>query len=475
MATATVATQPALLLKPSKLIFLLVAIVVGAAIILIPTPQGMTRPAQIVLGITAFTVVLWASNFMNNGVTSVLMMGLLVLTGTPPPRVLSGFSGPPWWILVLVLYYGFAMQKTGLAERLSYYILSLFPGTYAGILAAFFSIGFVLALGIPSMTVRTAIMVPIAWALVQSLGLKPRSRGSALIMLTVVEMAVVPGLAFLYGSLNGPVVAAAFQAKSIPIAWLTYAQANALPTLVLCALILVGNQLVLKPEAPLETSSSFARERLKALGSFKRPELIVAVVVILSIVFWATDRLHHLPSFLAGTFALAVFAISGILRDQDIGGGVSWTLLLFIGGIFGLANVIQDYKVTDWLAGFFVPVANGLIYSPVLLLVVVALAMLLMRFLDPSAFIAIPLLFLPVVDVLSKAGIPPLVLSAPLLLASAQFWLTYENFWVAMGEGMTANQAFSQGQQFRLASVYGVAVLISVVVGVGYWKLVGLL
>src|SRR5258708_7372949 len=183
------------------------------------------------------------------------------------------------------------------------------------------------------MTVRTAIMVPIAWALVQSLGLKTRSRGSALIMLTVVEMAVVPGLAFLYGSLNGPVVAAAFQAKSIPLAWLSYAQANAFPTLVLCALILIANQIVLKPEAPLATSSSFARERLQALGGFKRPELVVAIVVVLSIVFWATDRYHHLPSFLVGTFAMGIFPASGILRDQDCGGDVTWTLLVFILGI----------------------------------------------------------------------------------------------------------------------------------------------
>ena len=40
-------------------------------------------------------------------------------------------------------------------------------------------LGIVLALGIPSMTVRTAIMVPIAWALVGALGLERRSRGSA--------------------------------------------------------------------------------------------------------------------------------------------------------------------------------------------------------------------------------------------------------------------------------------------------------
>ena len=98
------------------------------------------------------------------------------------------------------------------------------------------------------MTVRTAIMVPIAWALVQSLELKPRSKGSALIMLTTIEMAVVPGLGLLYGSLDGPVVASVFELKHLPISYLAYARILYLPVLVLCALILFGNQWVLKPE-----------------------------------------------------------------------------------------------------------------------------------------------------------------------------------------------------------------------------------
>src|SRR5207248_7598617 len=117
-----------------------------------------------------------------------------------------------------------------------------------------------------------------------------------------------------------------------------------LPTLVLCGLILVINQMVLRPEAPLVASPDFAKDRLRALGSFKRPELITAIVVVLSIVFWATDRYHHMPSFLVGMLAMAIFAFGGILKDNEIATGVSWSLLLFIGGIFGLANVIQEYK-----------------------------------------------------------------------------------------------------------------------------------
>ena len=227
MSTSVAAAPPVAAAKPTvKWGWLAVAIAVGLVVAFIPTPQGLDRTAQLVLAIIAGTVILWAAEVMNNGVASLLMMGLLMAVGVRPlltvpggdiSGALSGFSDGAWWTLLVVVYYGFVMKKTGLAERIAYYILSLFPGTYGGILSAFFLIGLLLAYPIPSMTVRTAIMAPIAWSLVQTLGLAPRSRGSALIMITVVEMAVVPGLAFELGSLNGPVVVRMFAAKNIPL------------------------------------------------------------------------------------------------------------------------------------------------------------------------------------------------------------------------------------------------------------------
>jgi di/tricarboxylate transporter len=236
------------------------------------------------------------------------------------------------------------------------------------------------------------------------------------------------------------------------------------------------NPLILRPEKPLNASAEFARGKLKALGAFKRQEAITGIVVLVSIFMWATqDKLHHIPAFVIGMLAMAVFAVTGILQDSDVAGGVSWTLLLFLGGIFGLANVIPEYKITDWLAGYFIPVAQQLIWSPVLLLLVVCVAMLIFRFLDPTAFIAIPVLFLPLVDSLSKAGIPPMVLTAPLVLASAPFWMPYMNFWIAMGEGMTGKQAFTRGQLFKLANIYALACLLSIAIGSLYWKAIGAL
>ncbi|HEY1758065.1 MAG TPA: SLC13 family permease [Bryobacteraceae bacterium] len=474
--------------------WLAVAILVGLAVAYIPTPQGLDHMAQLVLAVIAGTVVLWAAEVMNNGVASLLMMGTLMAIGVPPLTVvpgltppvsgaLSGFADGAWWTLLVVVYYGFAMKKTGLAERIAYYILSLFPGTYSGVLSAFFLIGLILSPLIPSMTVRTAIMAPIAWALVQTLGLKPRSKGSALIMLTVIEMAVVPGLAFKLGSLNGPVVVAMFGSKNIPLTDGGYVLVMLLPTLIMCVSILILNQLVLRPEEPIHVSHDFASGKLKSLGSVQRAEMITGFVVFTSIVFWVTAagagapltgiKLHHLPTFVVGMFGMAVLSFTGVFEDKDIGTGVSWTLLLFLGGIFSLTHIIPQYKITNWLAGIMVPRIQPLIPHPIVLLVVMALLMLAMRFIDPSAFIAIPLLWTPLVDSLSAGGIPPLVLAAPLLLMSAPFFLLYMNFWMAMGEGMTAKQGFSKGQLFSMATVYVVAGLAATIIGVFYWKIVG--
>jgi anion transporter len=456
-------------------LYLLLAVLIGTAIVLMPTPHGLSRTGQLVLAVTALTVTLWMFRVMSTGVVSILMMALMIPAGVKPAVALSGFSAPSFWILVAVLFYGFAMQSTGLARRIAYYTLSLFPATYTGICFAFLTMGFLLTLGIPSSTVRTAIMVPIAWALVKSLDLENQSRGAALIILTTVEMAVVPGSAILYGALFGVVIDTLFHTKHIGLSWIGYIEVMFVPTVLLCLLILVANRLALRPEPLPPRHPQFARQKLREMGSPSRAELVTGLLVVVSIVFWATERYHHIPSFFIGMIGVPVLALAGILREDQIGTAVPWNLLLFLGGAFSLASVIQQYDITPWLAGFLVPVAQRLSFSYVLLLIAVAVLMLGLRFLDPSGFVAIPVLFLPLVDVTTAAGIPPLILSAPLLFAAAPFWFAYQSPWVATAEGMTENQGFTGSQRALLSTVYGTQVIFALILSVGYWRLLGYL
>lgn len=199
------------------------------------------------------------------------------------------------------------------------------------------------------------------------------------------------------------------------------------PTMFLCILILVLNCVVLRPEAPLQVERPFARAQLRGLGPIAPAELFTAFVVTASAVYWATDRWHHLPSFLAGMIGAALFALAGIVRDQELSVGVSWPLLLFLGGIFSLANVIQDQKIRDWIGQALAPSVAALTSNHLVALLVMTLAMFAVRFVDPTGFIALAVVFLPLADTMQQHGIPPLVFVAPLVLACVPFWASYQN------------------------------------------------
>jgi anion transporter len=453
----------------------ILGVAIASAVWLAPIPGGLTSVGHSILAILALTVTFWVFEVLISAVTSLLMLALMIVAGVRPEHALSAFSGQAFWILLVVLFYGYAMQSTGLAKRLSFVILSWFPPTYAGILASFFVIGLMLSLGVPSITVRTAILAPIAWALVEALGLPPRSRESSLIVISTVEMAMVPGCATLLGSLWGPLMIQLFRAQGYDLQWTMWARAMTLPTIVWCVLLLVGNWVVLRPERELTGGRAFAKSQLAALGAMSRHEKTTAAVVLLSMCYWVTqDRLHHFPTYVVGMFALVAFAASGILREQDFGRAVPWSLLLFLGAVFSLPEIIQQNHVSEWVAGLVVPIVQAVSASTLALAVVLCAAMLLLRFTDPTGFMIMTVLFLPISSILRGASISPIVLIASLLIGGHPFWTLYENYWMALAGGLTGGQGFSDTHRVRLAHVYGTTSLLAVAIAVAYWRAIGL-
>ncbi|MEW5983611.1 MAG: SLC13 family permease [Acidobacteriota bacterium] len=433
-------------------------------------PIGQRVLAMIVLG-----VLFWATEVFAAGVTAILVLGLLMALGVPGSVALSGFAASGFWILVAVLFFGYAMDKTGLARRIAYRILLLFPPTYAGVLFAFLLIGFILTLGIPSMTVRTAILMPIAWALVQALDLPLPGRGSALIILSTFEMAVLPGCALLTGALWGPYLAGLFANQGIPIAWLDYAAAMVVPTLVWCVLILVANMLVLKPDGGLGVTHAVVGGELARLGKMSRAEGLTAMIVAMSIAAWASQPWHTIPAEAIGMLALTALFAAGVLQAPEIGTGIPWNLTLFVGGMLSLGTVITTYKISNWLSGYIVPMLAPLSGNPWLLVAGLGLAVMAMRFVDPVGFITIATFFLALVGVASGWGLTPILLGGVILLPLHVFWFPYQNIWIVMTEGITKKQAYVDGDRFRLATVYLAVTIVALWAAVGYWRATGMM
>jgi len=66
--------------KP-RLIGLLIAIIVSVLVLVLPTPAGLSESGQSVLAVAAFAIMMWLFQVMNNGVSSIVMMGLMIIIG----------------------------------------------------------------------------------------------------------------------------------------------------------------------------------------------------------------------------------------------------------------------------------------------------------------------------------------------------------------------------------------------------------
>src|SRR4051812_34465910 len=332
-----------------------VGVLVALAIRLQPAIGQLDATGRSAVAVMALAVTFWVADVLNAGITALLALGLLIVAGVPSSVALSGFATGAFWILVCVLFFGTAMDKTGLARRISYRILLTFPPTYTGILLAFLLIGFVLTMGVPSMTVRTAIMVPIAFALVQAIELPLPSRGSALIVLGAFEMAVLPGCAVLTGSLFGPFLAGLFANANLPITWFDYARVMALPTLIWCGLLIAVNIAVMRPPPMSSLSRQVVGEQLRRLGHMSSAERTTAVIIAASVIAWAAQPWHRVPPEAVGMLALAALFATRVLVPSEIGTGIPWALAIFVGGMLSLTTVMTTYKINGWLGSYIVP------------------------------------------------------------------------------------------------------------------------
>ena len=122
------------------------------------------------------------------------MSGALLLK-VPLDVVIKGYTSPAVWVLIPALFYGFALMKTGLGKRIAYTVLKTFKPSYMGLCVSWFIIGLALSALTPSITVRLAIVMPIAIGLVEACKLEDKSRGLLLFVLSPLQLPCSPASA----------------------------------------------------------------------------------------------------------------------------------------------------------------------------------------------------------------------------------------------------------------------------------------
>jgi anion transporter len=376
----------------------------GLALFLPALSEGLPAAGQRALVVTLITIVLWTSELLEPGVTALLSVTLLALTGAAGSvrGALQGFANPVPYFLVGVLTMGVAVVRSGLAERLARTILERARGrslaVYLQLVLTFPVLTFVL----PSATTRSGILIHI-YDEVFTLAAVPRGADIAkAVMLALSSINRLASTALLTGGIT-PVMSAAIIGG---MSWTGWFALMAVPYYTILLLGGVLTWALYRRGFPRGLPAP-QRERRPLSGA----EWRTIAVILGASALWLTDAVHRLDPALPALLAFVALLTPrvGPLRWADLERGVGWANFFVIAASISLAHVLATSGAAAWLARLLVGGLPALGDRPLVTVVLLMLGATVLRALVPniSGFLA---LALPLaMSVGREAGLNPLV------------------------------------------------------------------
>ena len=441
-------------------------------------PFGLDASAHMVLGVVIAVLGIWIFKpfGLSYSAGSVLLVSLGMAFGLGPEVVFSGFAQPAAWVLISALLFGYTLQKTGLGRRLALGIIRCIRPSYTSLVLAIVAVGVVLSILTPSVTVRVAIIVPIAMQCCELCGLRRGSRGGGLVVLTAFAMSMIPGSGWFTGTLWGPIISG--MVNAVPpnqglVNFDSWLSVMFLPMAVI-TLVLVGISLVVF--RPDDTLSQEAIESIKnqQLQRISGEEALAAVVLTGAFGMMLLGGLHGLPDASITLGAVFVLFLSRILGTKDLNAGVNWDLVIFIATTLSLGSIFEVAGISPWLSELVLPAIAPLAANPWLFAYSVLGVMFVWRFVDIALFVPTMAVIVPILPAIQNAhGISPLVWVALFVMAGNSFLVPYQNMWAVLSRSL-AGDWMQEGPLCVYGVLYGLACIVALGVAVPLWISMGL-
>ena len=326
----------------SKILIILssVSIIIGAIIILSPSTI-LSSSERTVAALVVVVITFWVTGIIPEYLTALLFFVLAMLFSIAPAKIaFSGFHSPAFWLVFAGLVIGVGINGTGLGKRVARKVAVHLNGSYMKLIGGLVFIGLAFAFLMPSATGRVVLLVPIAVSISHHFGFKNGSNGFIGVILAVVLGSFIPAFSILPA--NVPNMILVGMAESLYQYSPLYGEYLLLhfPILgFLKAIIITALILWLYPDKPIIDKS----RSLEYSDVMSEKEIVLSVVLIILIVLWATDFIHHIsPAWIA--LAGAVFLLLPkieIVSKQQFTDKINYGTLFFIAGILGLGSMIN--------------------------------------------------------------------------------------------------------------------------------------
>lgn len=446
-------------------------VAIALLVYLLPAPAGLSVEGKTSWAVFILCTGLWVSNAIPFGITGLLAVALLAVTGAmKTSEAFAAFGNSAVFFLIGVFIIAAALIESGLSKRCALLFLRPFERSpYA------FATGMMLAGAFGTMWMpnqaTSALLFPIAVEVALALRLSVGSSSYAKVLfLSLAWGAMIGSNASFLGSTRAALAIGMLQEKhGIGISFAQWVIA-ALPMVVLgCAAAPFVLRLCFpREEVAFKAAREVLEDAVAQMGPISRRQWTVATIVILTIAGWMIfgSRIDLAVMALLGSVAL--FATRAI-GWEETERRIYWNIVLMYGGAIALGIVIDRTGAAKWLvdAAF-----QGATIPPALAVAAVALGTLLLsEFMSNVAAVAVmlPLAF----SIASQLGASPVALTlATSIGAGLDFALPFSsapNTIVFSSGYLRMMDVVKAGGVMTIVSILLVVLLVWV-----WWPLLGL-
>ena len=458
----------------------LVCLAVPTIILLSPVPEGLSPQAwQIFAFYMASIVGLILRPFPEPVVLLATMAGISIMykqTGV----ALSGYSSSIAWLVFVAFLVGQCFVETGLGKRIAYILIKFMGQTSLKLGYVVSATDGILALAVPSNTARTGgLGFPIFHNVAKTLGSNPGETANKIgsyLMIMLYQVSLISSCLFMTANANNPlIVSFAKNIMGIEITWGGWALAMVPPGIVV---LLVIPWLVFKMCPATLTvidNNEIAEKGLAELGGISSNEKKLCVMFILAVVGWATGSITGIDTtavalgFLVGCMLLGIITWDKVLETKT-----AWSTFIWYAGIISFANGLSKAKFFDWLGKLISQNISFEGINPMVVLVCILIISVLIRYFFASVAAFVSSLVPVFMAFGMAAGVPPVVLTL-MLGASALLGSLTTHYGNGVGPIIFGLGYVEQGRWWKVGHmVTFVSLSIYLIIGLPYWKMLGL-
>lgn len=449
-------------------------------ILLCPTPAGFSQASWQLFAVYVGAILGIMLRPMGEPVILLLAITVASLWLKQMGTVLGGYSNGTAWLVFTAFSLSEAFATTGLGKRVAYLLIGKIGKSTLGMGYAFVVTDTLISPATPSNTARTGgIVYPIFQSLSVALGSEPgptARRIGAYFNLLAYQVSMTTSCLFITATASNIIVLHfAKSILNIEISWIQWAVAAFVPVMLVLLMIPYIVYKLYPPEIKhIENYKEISQKGLDELGPMSGKEKTLLGLFILAIIGWATGSLTGFPATAVAIAFLTFSLITRVLSWADVlKTGGAWSTFIWYGGIIGLATALSKSKFFESLVNSLgshldLSGVNDYVALGIILFISIAIRYV---FASTAAYATS---FVPVLFSIGLAANLPLVPLVLLLGISLTWGALVTHYGGAAGPVLFGAGYVDQFTWWKVGTVVvAIHFIVTMVIGIPYWKLLG--